>query len=477
VLEEVYHGLRCFRSAFSRERSWLLFCAVVLGLLAAPEMIGVSSLCRFWGSGERGYHRLLHFFRSQAYRREGLLEVWQRYVVARAARVEVDGRCVVLGDHTHVVKDGGRMPGVVSLRQLSETQRKPSYFRGQCWGAVGLLVGSLGQCFCLPLELAIHQGFGHLGREADRPRLPLGERVLRMVQAFALRTERPARVVLDAFFASAGVFRHARSLWSIELRQPLVHVLVRAKKHFVAYLPPAPKPAHRRGPAPRYGQKLYLQEVFDHPHLFTSLRCSVYGREETVRVFHQRLLWKPLGDWVLFIWVISSRGPLVLMSSDLTLCPRQALLLYCARTRIETLFDVLKNLLHAFAFRFWTPALPRHSRRPCANTQLKAPAPNQRPAVAACWRAQETFVLCAAVAQGLLQLLALNFSDTVWQQHRLFLRTRSRLLPSEKTVRQVLTPLLLQQLLQLPENSILHKIRRLLPCAEDENADARRKAA
>jgi len=55
-------SLRTFRSDFSRHRSWLLFCAVVIGFIAAPEMMGITSLCRFWLVDEAGYHRLLHFF-------------------------------------------------------------------------------------------------------------------------------------------------------------------------------------------------------------------------------------------------------------------------------------------------------------------------------------------------------------------------------------------------------------------------------
>ena len=86
-------------------------------------------------------------------------------MLSHAPLVEVAGRLVLLSDHTHVGKDGGRMPGVVSLRETSETQSKPDYFRGQCWGAVGLLVGTLSACFCLPLSLQIHQGFQHLGEE------------------------------------------------------------------------------------------------------------------------------------------------------------------------------------------------------------------------------------------------------------------------------------------------------------------------
>jgi hypothetical protein len=153
MLTYLYHALASFRSAFARQRSWLLFCAVVLSFLAAPEMIGVTSMCRFWQGNEAVYHRFLHFFRSKAYNFEALLATWQGYVRRQAVAVQVAGRCLLLGDHTLVVKDGGRMPGVVSLHDASETQHKPSYFRGQCWGAIGWVVGTLEACFCLPLAL------------------------------------------------------------------------------------------------------------------------------------------------------------------------------------------------------------------------------------------------------------------------------------------------------------------------------------
>jgi hypothetical protein len=62
MLRYIYHALWQLRSAFSRRSSWLVFCSVVLSFLAAPELIGVTSMCRFWGVGESDYHRLLHFF-------------------------------------------------------------------------------------------------------------------------------------------------------------------------------------------------------------------------------------------------------------------------------------------------------------------------------------------------------------------------------------------------------------------------------
>jgi hypothetical protein len=183
-------------------------------------MIGVTSMCRFWQGNEAVYHRFLHFFRSKAYDVETLLATWQGYVWRQAVAVHVAGRAVLLGDHTLVVKDGGRMPGVVSLHDASETQHKPSYFRGHCWGAIGLVVGTLSASFCLPLELRIHQGFRHLGQaEPASPKKPtdlnLAERVVQMALTFAINHDCPAFLVLDAFFSIAGVFRLAQWLfWS-----------------------------------------------------------------------------------------------------------------------------------------------------------------------------------------------------------------------------------------------------------------------
>lgn len=450
---------------------------MVLSFLAAPEMIGVTSMCRFWQGNEAVYHRFLHFCRSKAYDLETLLATWQGYVWRQAVAVQVAGRAVLLGDHTLVVKDGGRMPGVVSLHDASETQHKPSYFRGHCWGAIGVVVGALDACFCLPLALRMHQGFCHLGqveptspqRGAD-PSLP--ERVVQMALTLTIDQDGPAFLVLDAFFSIAGVFRLAQSVYSIALKQPYLVIVARAKKNYVAYFPATPKPAGRPGPQPRYGEKVHLIEVFDYPQGFDEVECCVYGQRERVRLMSVPLLWKPLGDALLFIFAITSRGPLVLMCSDLSLSPITALELYCVRTRIEILFAVLKQLLGAFCFHFWTSHLPRHARRPTRNRSLKAPVIERQPTVAACWQAYEVFVFCAVVAQGLLQLIALRFGPEVWQQHRFYLRTRSRDLPSEKTVRQVLAPQVIKPLLDLPPNSLIAQIRHAFQgTTEEEPAD------
>ena len=396
------------------------------------------------------------FFRARSYRLSNLREAWHRFVLSKAIGVEVDGRLVLLGDHTHVVKDGGRIPGVVSLRETSDTQSKPAYFRGQCWGAVGLLVGTLSQSFCLPLSLQLHLGFQHLALSAqDADGLSMGERVVQMALDFAFRRNRRVWLVLDAFFGTGPVFRRAASLYSVKTRQPWVTIVTRAKKSYVAYFPASPPPKGKRGARKRYGGKLRLQDAFRYPPLFRACELEIYGKTETVLLMSRCLLWKPLG-WrqpLQFIWATTSQGSVILMCSDVEANPETVVQLYCARTRIETLFATLKQVMGVFRFHFWSQSLPKHSRTPVTNKQLKTPLPEHAEKVRDCWRAMECFVLCGTIATGLLQWFALKYHNTLWQQQRLYLRTRSRQLPSENTVRQIVAPLLARQFTPSPPNS------------------------
>lgn len=412
------------------------------------------------------------FFRSKAFRYEALLTVWQSFVVRQNKAVEVSGRRILLGDHTAAIKDGRRMPGVVSMHESSETQSKPDYFRGQCWGAIGGLVGTLENCFCCPLHLQIQQGWEHLGitEGNSSTQVRLVERLVSMAVQFAALLSCPCYLVLDAFFSVGSAFRACR-YHSWAFKKPWVEILVKAKKTYVGYYPAPPKPHSKRGRQAVYGEKVYLKECFDHPHLFQTERCHIYDKIEEVRVMSLILLWKPIADRILFILAVTSKGPIILMSSDLTLSAVQALELYCARTRIEIMFSVLKHLLGAFKFRFWTKSLPKHSRRPFSNRQLKAPPPSQVRTVQACWQAYETFVLCAAIALGLLQFIALNFETAVWSKHALYLRTQSRTLPSEKTVKQVLAPQFAKQFFQVGQITIIEQIRAYLLTVSGEIDD------
>jgi hypothetical protein len=122
------------------------------------------------------------------------------------------------------------------------------------------------------------------------------------------------------------------------------------------------------------------------------------------------------------------------MCSDFQIEAVTALQLYCSRTRIEIAFDMLKNLIGAFKYRFWSKGLPIHSRKPKKNKKLKAPTKKNIAKVERCWIANERFAMLCAISLGLLQIISIKFHKTIWNHYDSFLRTRSRELPSERRV-------------------------------------------
>ena len=209
------------------------------------------------------------------------------------------------------------------------------------------------------------------------------------------------------------MFKLANFYWSIKFRKPLVSLIVRAKKNFVAYFEAETKPGavgrHRK-----YGEKIVLMELFDHLEAFDKFECSVYGKTEEVFALAINLLCRPTGDLVRFALVNTSCGPIVLMCNDLQIEAVTALRLYCARTRIEIAFDMLKNLTGALRYRFWSKGLPRHCRKPKKNAKLKGPSKNDVEKVKKCWTAIERFAMIGAISLGLLQLVSIKFRKTVW---------------------------------------------------------------
>jgi hypothetical protein len=123
------------------------------------------------------------------------------------------------------------------------------------------------------------------------------------------------------------------------------------------------------------------------------------------------------------------------------------------------MFDMLKNLICGFSYHFWSKLMPRHSRRPKSNKDLKQPSENALTKVNSCWEAYERFVMLAAIALGLLQLIAVKYPNDIWNHFDTYLRGRSRQLPSERTVKYVMARLLIRNLFTSAPVAIMREIR------------------
>src|SRR2546425_13222494 len=128
-----------------------------------------------------------------------------------------------------------------------------------------------------------------------------------------------------------------------------------------------------------------------------------------------------------------------------------------------------KTLLLLFGCGFGPTLPPRHSRTPKSNDTLQAPQAPRVDTVQRRWEACEAFVMLGAIAQGLLQLLALKYPETIWAQFDAFLRTRSRHLPSEATVRHVRARLLCDDFCTLKPSVTMQEILHLCHAPKDSD--------
>jgi len=237
-----------------------------------------------------------------------------------------------------------------------------------------------------------------------------------------------------------------------------MHILTRAKKNVVAYLPAPPKEKGKRGPDPIYGEKLKLMGLFDSCVFpFSTMPSQVYNTVETVKYLVLDLLWKPAKTTIRFVLVESSHGRIIIMSSDLKLSAQSALFLYCRRASIETLFNSLKNLLGGLCYHFWSKYLQPSSRRP-AKKNAPRPVSSRPQKTKNTLAAIEKFVVLQIIVLGLLQLLALKFSREIIQTAHCWLRTPPGNVPSEFITKIALENTIRNNLVAFVKNSITQVI-------------------
>jgi len=109
---------------------------------------------------------------------------------------------------------------------------------------------------------------------------------------------------------------------------------------------------------------------------------------------------------------------------------------YSYRFKIEVSFKVLKHVIGAFYYHFWTKVLPKLKKQ--ATSDLTDVSKDGQRLIAHASNAIERFVNFGCIATGIFQILALDCNKLVWKKYRGWLRTITSEIPSEETVRSVI---------------------------------------
>jgi hypothetical protein len=224
---------------------------------------------------------MLRFFRASSWSLPNLLSVWTGLCIDLFPAIEINGRRLLIGDTTKVSKEANRMPGVKTLRQESQNSGKPEYIRGHHFGFVSLLVGSLEKALAVPLQGELQEGVEQL-----RPGEPFAGKPATLVTRMAhLAVEKAKQagclcyLVLDAYYSAGPIFKILKRAVN-EKGQRWLHVVVRAKVNYVAYM-------YHEAPQKKIDErkKVTLSDIFDFPQLFTEAELTLYGETRTVRYY------------------------------------------------------------------------------------------------------------------------------------------------------------------------------------------------
>jgi len=449
MITEVEKIVTCFRSCFSREAAFDWFVIVVLAMILRLDHHGVTPIIRWLVLDPTHYNGRLWFFRAGSWRLEEVRNQWCQVVGEKFPLAYVNGRAVLLGDSIKVAKQAERMPAVKRLHQEENMASKPEYILGHHHGVVGVLVQGVAKRLCVPVAAELQEGMAEIrrlqgketapapqGKVDARPTLVTRMADLALAVAGALRM--PSYGVFDAFYAAQTLFKRVAPVVDAP-SQRLLHVIVKGKRRYVGYQAVGSVTGKRPvGRPPTYGEKVKLWDLFETAAgQFVERSLSLYGEAHRIEYLCLNLLWKPLGEKIRFVLVRDQERRYLLMCSDLGLMPEAIIGLYATRFKIEGTLKMLKCLLGAFFYHFWTGAWPQGEKKGVVDlTGIKAGHPTAQ-LISMTTEAIERFVNLGGIALGILQYLAVIFPERIWGQYTGWLRTRTSVIPSEEVVQAV----------------------------------------
>ncbi len=454
MIEKIETILFQFQDCFSNKLAFNWLVIIIAGFIIRFDHHGVSSVIRWLFLDPKHYNSLCHFFRTKSWNLEKLLAKWTSLVLTYYPLPRFNGRLLVIGDGIKICKESAKMPGVKKLHQNSENSGKGTYIFGHHFNFVGILVGNVSKFLCLPLHGQIHEGIDGVREDEGIGKHPASivTRMAWLIVKTVQNTGQLCYVAVDSYFSTGPMFLILKTAVN-EKGEQIAHIVTRAKKSYVAFFD-----CNFSETRFHDNDKFKLIDWFESPELFNKISLTYQGQIKTVEYYCNNYLWKPVGDFLRFVWIKDGDDRYILMSSDLNIPVADFITIYMYRSKIETMFLFLKHLIGGFCYHFWTKVFPKISRK--EELDYSALHEVQQDKIVETVEAIERFVNLAGIAFGLLGYLALNHASEVWEQYAGWLRTSSSSIPSEGVVQSVIQAEFFSSLGKVPNSRTLQIIAR-----------------
>ncbi len=206
------------------------------------------------------------------------------------------------------------------------------------------------------------------------------------------------------------------------------------KVNAVAYYPPT-KDINKRGRLKTYGNKVKLFSLFNPENMKFISATAPNDPKVIIQYCALELLWKPLGGLAKFVFTKHpEKGNSIVMTTDLTMEPLEAIMGYSFRFKIEVMFKQAIYQIGSFMYHFWIKVMVPTKR--FGKEKILQFAPKSfKDKVKEKQKAYNLFIQLGFIAQGLMQYLSVHYTQLVWNNFESWLRTiRTNLPPQEKIV-------------------------------------------